>query len=88
MRHVPFICPLAIALVAGCTSLLAAAEDTDLPPSHSVEPQLYATGFEFSEGPAIDGDGNVHAPQKPRWSEYNYLEVEKVALRLLRSPAN
>ncbi len=35
------------------------AED-ELPPSHSVEPQLYATGFEFSEGPTFDCDGNLY----------------------------
>jgi gluconolactonase len=31
----------------------------ELPPSHSVEPQLYATGFAFAEGPALDRDGNL-----------------------------
>ena len=34
---------------------VAVAEDhADLPKSHSVEPQLYATGFAFAEGPAFD----------------------------------
>jgi gluconolactonase len=32
---------------------------TDLPPSHSVKPELYATGFEFAEGPAFDNAGNL-----------------------------
>jgi gluconolactonase len=32
----------------------------DLPPSHSVKPELYATGFEFAEGPAFDRDGNLY----------------------------
>ncbi len=32
----------------------------DLPPSHSVQPQLYATGFEFAEGPALDDEGNLY----------------------------
>ena len=31
----------------------------DLPPSHSVKPELYATGFEFAEGPALDDAGNL-----------------------------
>ncbi len=31
----------------------------DLPPSGSVTPQLYATGFEFAEGPALDNHGNL-----------------------------
>jgi gluconolactonase len=35
------------------------AERADLPPSHSVKPELYATGFEFAEGPALDDAGNL-----------------------------
>jgi hypothetical protein len=35
------------------------AEPGDLPPSHSVRPELYATGFEFAEGPALDPAGNL-----------------------------
>jgi sugar lactone lactonase YvrE len=31
-----------------------AAEQADLPPTNSVEPELYATGFEFAEGPALN----------------------------------
>ena len=34
-------------------------ENPDLPPSHSVKPELYATGFEFAEGPALDDAGNL-----------------------------
>jgi gluconolactonase len=33
--------------------------NADLPPSHSVKPELYATGFEFAEGPALDDAGNL-----------------------------
>ena len=33
----------------------------DLPPSHSIEPELYATGFAFAEGPALDRGGNLFA---------------------------
>jgi len=33
----------------------------ELPPSHSVAPTLYATGFEFAEGPAFDHAGNFYA---------------------------
>lgn len=36
-----------------------ATEPADLPPSHSVKPELYATGFEFAEGPAFDAAGNL-----------------------------
>lgn len=41
------------------SSQIRADEARELPPSHSVEPQLYATGFEFAEGPAFDRDGNL-----------------------------
>ena len=36
-----------------------AAQPADLPPSHSVRPELYATGFEFAEGPALDKAGDL-----------------------------
>lgn len=39
---------------------VGAADHSDLPPSHSVKPELYATGFEFAEGPALDAKGNLH----------------------------
>lgn len=32
----------------------------ELPPSHEVQPQLYATGFEFAEGPAFDRFGALY----------------------------
>jgi len=38
----------------------AVAGDDDLPPTRSVEPQLYATGFAFAEGPALDSAGNLY----------------------------
>lgn len=47
---------LVLASIAAC---LAAGADEDLPPSHSVEPELYATGFAFAEGPALDAKGNL-----------------------------
>jgi gluconolactonase len=46
-------------LVLACAPWCRAAEHADLPPSESVEPQLYATGFEFAEGPALDAKGNL-----------------------------
>ncbi len=39
--------------------LAAVAGDDDLPPSRSVQPKLYATGFVFAEGPALDSAGNL-----------------------------
>ncbi len=54
---------LRLVLVCSCllvgTSSLLAQQHTDLPPSHSVKPELYATGFEFAEGPALDAEGNL-----------------------------
>ncbi len=47
-----------IALVSGAASINRAAEP-ELPPSHSVQPELYATGFEFAEGPTFDREGNL-----------------------------
>lgn len=38
---------------------IESAELAELPPSHSIEPELYATGFEFAEGPAFDQEGNL-----------------------------
>jgi sugar lactone lactonase YvrE len=32
----------------------------ELPPSHEVRPQLFATGFEFAEGPAFDRHGTLY----------------------------
>lgn len=40
-----------------CT--LRGQEAEVLPPSHSVRAELYATGFEFAEGPAFDALGNL-----------------------------
>lgn len=43
-----------------CWAPRACADDhPDLAPSHSVKPELYATGFEFAEGPALDREGNL-----------------------------
>ena len=36
------------------------AEGDALPPSHSVKPELYATGFEFAEGPTLDHTGHLY----------------------------
>lgn len=54
-----------LALITLCSvlSLMAVSTRADapaeLPPSHSVKPELFATGFEFAEGPAFDADGNL-----------------------------
>lgn len=51
---------LALASVLLCAITSAAAPDDDLPPSHSVKPELYATGFAHAEGPALDHTGNLY----------------------------
>ncbi|MBN2293913.1 MAG: SMP-30/gluconolactonase/LRE family protein [Pirellulales bacterium] len=48
---------LAFVFLAGF-SAQATAEDK-LPAADTVKPQLYATGFEFAEGPAFDSKGNL-----------------------------
>ncbi|HTN75394.1 MAG TPA: SMP-30/gluconolactonase/LRE family protein [Pirellulaceae bacterium] len=52
-----YLCLLSCALL---TSQLLAVETNELPPSHTVKPELYATGFEFAEGPALDHTGNLY----------------------------
>lgn len=48
-----------------CLGLLFAVADTraerhsDLPPSHSVQPELAATGFAFAAGPALNASGDL-----------------------------
>lgn len=50
---------ISLTLLSFISSDGALAQHDDLPPSHSVQPQLYATGFEFAEGPALDARGNL-----------------------------
>jgi len=49
---------LALSLLAAAARCLA-DEHADLPPADSVKPELYATGFEFAQGPALDAKGNL-----------------------------
>ncbi len=55
----PRIC-FALLLVMGFLGRAAAAEPDTLPPSHSIKPELYATGFEFAEGPTLDHTGHLY----------------------------
>ncbi len=48
-----------IRIVGVLVALVAAPQHDDLPPSHGVKPELYATGFEFAEGPALDAGGDL-----------------------------
>lgn len=41
------------------SSWVCGAEHADLPPSHSVEPELVATGFAFPAGPALNAAGDL-----------------------------
>jgi len=47
-----------VVLLPAIVSSLVQADD-ELPPSHSVKPELYATGFAFAEGPALGSEGNL-----------------------------
>lgn len=58
LRHYVPLLLVSIASSFGSLTSIQAAE-LELPPSHSVQPELYATGFEFAEGPAFDRDGNL-----------------------------
>ena len=40
--------------------MAATQRSEELPPSRNVQPELYATGFEFAEGPAFDRGGNLY----------------------------
>lgn len=60
---------LTIGFLTATFSAAAMAVD-ELPPSNSVQPQLYATGFEFAEGPALDKDGNLYV--------VNYRTIGKI----------
>jgi gluconolactonase len=53
---------LALLTAVATTGPAAAAESekhADLPPTHSVKPALYATGFAFAEGPALTDAGDL-----------------------------
>lgn len=52
--------PVIAVSVAGLSCAARADGHDDLPPSHTVQPQLVATGFEFAEGPALDEAGNLY----------------------------
>jgi len=55
------VCVVIVAIADGLIVPAArAGEHPDLPPSCGVKPELYATGFEFAEGPALDRDGNLY----------------------------
>lgn len=53
------VCCCGVALLAS-SMVLAAEVIGDLPKSHKAMPELYATGFEFAEGPALDAAGNLY----------------------------
>lgn len=52
---IQFLCA---ALLLGSPCALA-ADHADLPPSHSVQPELVATGFAFAAGPALNAAGDL-----------------------------
>lgn len=48
-----------LAILATASAAFGADATSDLPPADEVKPELYATGFEFAEGPALDAEGNL-----------------------------
>ncbi len=58
-RHAIALLGAMLASPLGWASGSLADDHPDLAPSHSVKPELYATGFEFAEGPALDREGNL-----------------------------
>lgn len=51
---------IVITLFLVMAPLAVVVGDDDLPPTRSVKPELYATGFAFAEGPALDSAGNLY----------------------------
>ncbi|MCX7428923.1 MAG: hypothetical protein NTW96_25260 [Planctomycetia bacterium] len=51
--------PCVLSLVSFCVLATAAPAGDELPPSDQVRPELYATGFEFAEGPAFNPAGDL-----------------------------
>ncbi|OHB67929.1 MAG: hypothetical protein A2V70_09255 [Planctomycetes bacterium RBG_13_63_9] len=45
--------------MGGASAPAFADEHADLPPTHSVQPQMVATGFEFAEGPVLNARGDL-----------------------------
>ncbi len=56
-KPIPVLCGLGL---SACMLIVLAANAAELPPSRSVKPDLFATGFEFAEGPAFDAAGNLY----------------------------
>jgi gluconolactonase len=60
MKNRCYLLTLAGAIVFAVQAPILAESHDDLPASHSVKPELYATGFEFAEGPTFDASGNLY----------------------------
>jgi len=59
MRHPIRSFAILLWLWAAVVAGVRAADHADLPPSHSITPELAATGFEFAEGPALNAAGDL-----------------------------
>jgi gluconolactonase len=59
MKRTAWLPVVAISLWLALPILSGAEEHADLPPTHTIEPEMYATGFEFAEGPVMDSHGNL-----------------------------
>ncbi|MBN2474068.1 MAG: SMP-30/gluconolactonase/LRE family protein [Pirellulales bacterium] len=63
MKHATLLPLAVICHLSLLPAALGAADRTDLhadlPASSAVKPEMYATGFEFAEGPVLDAEGNL-----------------------------
>jgi sugar lactone lactonase YvrE len=56
----PIFAWFSLAVLLTLPGLAFTADAGDLPAPGEVTPELYATGFEFAEGPALDAPGNLY----------------------------
>lgn len=52
---------IAVAILAAAGARCHGEEHADLPPSFSIKPEMYATGFEMADGPTFDSAGSLYA---------------------------
>jgi len=79
MKH-SVLLPLVATVVWPALCVLGRAQDhPDLPPNHSVQPEMYATGFEFAEGPALDAEGNLFMANYRRIGTIGRIAVDGTA---------
>ena len=69
----------AVALLAAATARAEDPRPTPLPDPKAVKPVLYATGFAFAEGPAIDKEGNLYVVNYREWGTIGRITPDGTA---------